>query len=206
MELPRGIKLATPEETDLFFADKSVAVVGNARFEEALGEQIDACDIVVRFNNFELRGYSELLGHRLDVWSIFHGFAGVPKQIAAHRLQRSQSLFWQVPHATSPQDTAIVRKHLAGKPVFSCYDKTVLERPSGVVPSSGLQVLHRILQTPFRRLFVCGFRHFIPDREGYQHMQQDHPRISSQHCASYEQQTFTQLTDREDVEVFQHGP
>ncbi|MFO0906598.1 MAG: glycosyltransferase family 29 protein [Pirellulales bacterium] len=47
-----------------------IAIVGNAGYlaDADLGEQIDSCDLVVRMNNFQLRGFERSIGRRTDVF------------------------------------------------------------------------------------------------------------------------------------------
>jgi len=46
--------------------NRSVAVVGNGPSAQGHGEAIDACEIVIRFNNFRIDGFD--VGNRTDVW------------------------------------------------------------------------------------------------------------------------------------------
>ncbi len=52
-------------------AGKTVAVVGNGPYEvgRKLGHEIDAHDIVIRFNNFASQEYEIDYGGRVDIWS-----------------------------------------------------------------------------------------------------------------------------------------
>ena len=49
---------------------KSVAVVGNGpqQINKGTGKEIDAHDIVIRFNNYKIEGYEEDYGTRTDIW------------------------------------------------------------------------------------------------------------------------------------------
>ncbi len=63
---------AREERLREFFADKTVAIVGNAetatRFEN--GALIDSHDIVVRFNTYQTDGYEKFVGGKTDVIAI----------------------------------------------------------------------------------------------------------------------------------------
>ena len=53
------------------FSNKRVLVVGNAPYEkENMGKVIDDYDIVVRFNNFPIKGYENHIGKKTDIWCV----------------------------------------------------------------------------------------------------------------------------------------
>lgn len=50
--------------------DKRVAIVGNAPSEigKSKGKLIDAYDLVIRFNNYEIKGFEDDYGNNTDIW------------------------------------------------------------------------------------------------------------------------------------------
>lgn len=53
-----------------FLVEKSIAIVGNGPCEIGLGkgEEIDSHDVVIRFNNFQIKGYETDYGKKTDIW------------------------------------------------------------------------------------------------------------------------------------------
>ena len=56
---------------DLFCPSASVAVIGNGPINVRFGKglEIDQCDYVVRFNNYQLQGHEGTVGRRESVWA-----------------------------------------------------------------------------------------------------------------------------------------
>lgn len=72
-DLPFGDELKRrhdARELDRFFEGQSIAVVGNGPSDlgRGLGNEIDAHDVVVRFNNYRIDGFERDYGSRADVW------------------------------------------------------------------------------------------------------------------------------------------
>lgn len=49
---------------------KRIAVVGNAIVKKYYGKNINSYDEVIRFNNFEIKGYEELIGTKITRWCV----------------------------------------------------------------------------------------------------------------------------------------
>ncbi|MCL2567058.1 MAG: glycosyltransferase family 29 protein [Alphaproteobacteria bacterium] len=51
--------------------DKSIAIVGNSRdiFDNKTGKEIDSHDVVIRFNNYQIKGYEEFTGTKTSIWA-----------------------------------------------------------------------------------------------------------------------------------------
>lgn len=68
----RSLDIRTWKEVarDLPLDGARVAIVGNAGYltDLAQGDRIDACDLVVRMNNFRVRGFEKSVGSRVDVF------------------------------------------------------------------------------------------------------------------------------------------
>ncbi len=60
------------QEIDSFWKDcctsKEICIVGNGPCSDPNGKSIDAADIVLRFNNFQINGYEKYIGTKTDVW------------------------------------------------------------------------------------------------------------------------------------------
>lgn len=72
-DLPFGDDLRRRHEArelDRFLEGKTIAVVGNGPSDvgKGLGKEIDAHDVVVRFNNYRIEGFERDYGSRIDVW------------------------------------------------------------------------------------------------------------------------------------------
>ena len=50
--------------------DKTITIVGNGAsvLHKELGPQIDACDVVLRFNDFVIKSYEKNVGTKTDIW------------------------------------------------------------------------------------------------------------------------------------------
>lgn len=51
-----------------YCSNKRISIVGNAPFRQNLGNVIDNCDYVLRFNKFQTNNYELLVGSKTDVW------------------------------------------------------------------------------------------------------------------------------------------
>ncbi len=75
-------ELSKSHEKEVFYEslkDKTIALVGNAPSEvgKAKGAEIDSHDIVVRFNNYEIKGYENDYGSKTDIWTRAVGSGGI---------------------------------------------------------------------------------------------------------------------------------
>ena len=68
--IPLGVRYLDEQKFFEYINGKTVAVVGNGpqQIGKHTGAEIDSADIVVRFNTFELDGYTDDYGTRTDVW------------------------------------------------------------------------------------------------------------------------------------------
>ncbi len=75
------------EEFLEYIKGKSIAVVGNAGTEIGTGngEEIDAHDIVIRFNNYPMEGYERDYGTKTDVWIRVGNNEVEPRNIRSYR-------------------------------------------------------------------------------------------------------------------------
>ena len=65
-----------------FIENKSIMVVGNSPIElgKNKGELIDSFDIVIRFNNFELKDFKEDYGSKTNIWAITPAFQTIKQK------------------------------------------------------------------------------------------------------------------------------
>ena len=68
--MPCGLRYLDEQKFFEYVNGKTIAVVGNGpqQVGKHTGAEIDSADIVVRFNTFELDGYTDDYGTRTDVW------------------------------------------------------------------------------------------------------------------------------------------
>jgi len=66
-------------------AGQPVAVVGNGKVREGMGERIDAAPVVIRFNAYRTEGREDRIGRKTSAWCVncwpdwkFYGWRGVP--------------------------------------------------------------------------------------------------------------------------------
>lgn len=67
--------------------DKRVAIVGNAPSEigKSKGKLIDAYDLVIRFNNYEIKGFEDDYGNKTDIW-IRNGCVNKERDLSKYKL------------------------------------------------------------------------------------------------------------------------
>lgn len=65
-----------------FIENKSIMVVGNSPIElgKNKGKLIDSFDIVIRFNNFELKGFEKDYGSKASIWAITPAFENMKQK------------------------------------------------------------------------------------------------------------------------------
>lgn len=65
-----------------FIENKSIMVVGNSPIElgKNKGKLIDSFDIVIRFNNFELKGFEKDYGSKTNIWAITVAFENIKQK------------------------------------------------------------------------------------------------------------------------------
>jgi hypothetical protein len=194
-----------------YFKDKTVAIVGNCKFNEEVGERIDACDIVIRFNRFVTEGYEKQLGSKFTVWSFTRDFAWRPVKVdvpwlehyewARQRLEGCEAvMIWG--NLRHPRG---VNALLKGKIKLKPRRKTLPGGSKGRYNSTGLLTLDALLAWPMKHLLVVGFNHFESPQS---HSMYDDPYSSSQaHSTRQERRRFNKLCKSRDyIEVITHKP
>ena len=89
------------------WTDKRVCVIGNgpSTLKKSLGQTIDACDVVIRLNDFETKSYTKQLGTKTDLW-----FCGMGVQ-QKHRQQPPASKIVVWSHVnTVPLSNLVTKK------------------------------------------------------------------------------------------------
>lgn len=192
-----------------YFKGKTVAVVGNAKYEDKLGQYIDNHDIVIRFNSFQTEGYEDRVGRKFNVWAVHHTFN--PDDMrpwdeekmawARERSGQCDAIMQSMPAAMTPQERREVDKVLEDRNVL-----LKIERPKavdGYYPSTGLAILERVMKTPFRRMNIVGFRHF--DTVENWHMWEDGEPLKPVHMVEQEAAFLKEIIGtRNNVNVWNH--
>ena len=195
---------------------KNIAIVGNAPFTEELGEQIDACDIVVRFNWFTLQGFEPQLGTEFDMWAFSARFTypyGTPwfsnweecLVAAKHRLEDCDSVYWAVPHycvQRRRRGLAQVQKLVKHKEPVHRFNRG-MSHAGKHYRSTGLVVLNSLLQLDYREILVVGYRNLDPNY-GY-HMVDDGVVPWPDHKPKAEAKVFEEITaGKRNLEIIRH--
>lgn len=166
-----------------FFRGKSVALIGSApSCLENIGTKIDGHDIVVRVNNYKVRGIAARVGQRCDVFYSFFG-SSIRKTRQELKADGVRLLMCKCPDA----ECHITEWHRAkGKenggdfrwiyrmrsgfwfcetyvPTRERY-MTFFERLGKHVPTTGFAAFLEIAETECRSLYVTGFDFFSSGR------------------------------------------
>ena len=137
-------KNVTQDDVKSYFEDKRIAVVGNALslFEQGYGNDIDACDIVVRFNLGCLDLHVKRQGLRTD-WVVYNNFQfAVNNNLFSVYDQNNKVKFLQLTYDSTKN---IQRNNIYTKYNINIIDKSNLQelynlgfkKPKG--PSTGTQ-------------------------------------------------------------------
>lgn len=158
--LPRGLPTRPLAELRVLFNGKSVAVVGNGpdAATHADGRLIDECDIVVRFNRFELGEAYPRLGARTDVVVMPLGYSrAIRPDLARFQLT---AIVGVCPPWTSQDVAGNVERCSSIAPVHLIDEGTIarLADSCQVRPTTGFTFLHWLLeQAKPDRVYATGF-------------------------------------------------
>lgn len=145
---------------------RSVAVVGNGPTanEFCHADKIDACDIVIRFNNFATGASHPHVGAKADVIALP---LGVPYALPSAAIWRGVSLAFSV---TPPGDEEVNIKSIPTKiDRFPASRYAALQESLGFNPTTGMAVLEWLLtECEPASLYVTGFS-FAPKPKGDTH-------------------------------------
>ncbi len=147
------------------FGAGSIALVGNGPAEKGRrkGREIDGHDLVIRFNDFKLRGHEEDYGRRADVWATNYNITARPESYGSIRRIVAMLSPWE--HRYQP---ALVDSLLSvsgrGRKRLMCFSREArlfccAEYPEIRKPSSGFEWLAALKRRrpDFRTEDVYGF-------------------------------------------------
>jgi hypothetical protein len=172
---PQALAPKTVRTDSPVAANQSVCLVGNGPsvLRAPLGAQIDAHDVVVRFNWFAIEGFETHVGTKTTLWSTF-GRGSLPKDVS----QRPAKAIYV--HGEKPKAFAYAVEEAWGipRPFFDSVQARVRAvseiseeaRLKPLLPTSGLVVALWLLechQVP--SLSLVGFDHFSKASSGQHH-------------------------------------
>jgi hypothetical protein len=150
-----------------------IIVVGNGTsvLDYKKGKQIDAFDIVVRFNNYKLKGFEENVGTKTDIW-ITACCNKVYMESKEYKEVYFHSWVWNKPKDKN------YRRILEKIPSVKVFEREEVVELKKLIPeypsmafSTGLIAINRLLKT-YDQLYLTGFdwwdreEHHYGDREG----------------------------------------
>jgi hypothetical protein len=215
--------METPLNTSIreYAKGKTLAVIGNAKFSEPLGKEIDACDIVVRMNSFQLPRLSnvpgsitEQIGTKFTVWTFNNDFNQSndepwPKRMLAARakLRQCDAVLWQRGNACQYPRT--VENMLRGKKSLTWKGFRWPKKPDRVCFTTGFRTFFQFYHTEFKSMLMCGFRGF-DDPETF-HMWQNSDQtekvkeVLETHDPDFERGLIKELVEaRKEIRFIQH--
>lgn len=88
-------------------AKRRVCVIGNgpSTLKNSLGKTIDACDVVIRLNDFETTAFAEQIGTKTDLW-----FCGMGQQQKHRHKSPTQKVVVWSQHKGVPLNTLVKKK------------------------------------------------------------------------------------------------
>lgn len=136
LEIKPWAELAERDELQ----NASLAIVGNAGYLAELpqGKQIDACDLVLRMNNFRCTGFEQQVGSRTDIF-LSSFYTDVNFQNPA--LAEAKLLIASVPNN--------IRR----------------DRPHGVLNRHGVQIASGLDQLRRKEVYVPGWEYFLEQKD-----------------------------------------
>jgi hypothetical protein len=179
---------------------KTIAVVGNGPSDLGAdrGAEIDACDLVIRFNDYSTDpAFRPAYGSKVDVWCHSFKYENIWRRDALkprHTLLAGLSLYWRTPNGRD----GLVAQAEAG---HTCEDTDArlyysLTSKLGRPPSSGTVVLHWIADHlgSLDNVLTAGFS-MIDQQNGANHYYESLPRIrAAPHDWAAEWEMFEALT------------
>ena len=148
-------------------AGKSVAVVGNGpqQINKGTGKEIDAHDIVIRFNNFSIEGYEKDYGKRTDIWV---RNCNVYESKNRHNPGQFKMIVWKFEKLRWDRNRALwfmaAAQALAGKIVYGTIDQNVFSLKSGSPTLGAIVIKFLVSDTKAKSVNAYGFS-FL-DKEG----------------------------------------
>ncbi len=187
------------EEFVNYVRGKRIAVVGNGGGELGLGKgaEIDSHDIVIRFNNYPLKGFEQDYGTKTDVWVRVGNNEVNLRDIAPYRFVIFEP---DLSRSIPPKEVVtILRRYVAYYPQKILYldtdFKTSMREDTGILnPSSGCMMvywLHRILGS-LEQVDLYGFA-ALSETKDYSHYYDDLSKMKSFHYPREEERLICSL-------------
>lgn len=167
------------------FLNKRVIVVGNSRelLSREMGQEIDDFDVVVRLNNFKIKGYEKYTGTRTDAFHMNHNT--IPREEIQEVLD-TNDVVWM--------GTRNKRK-FCGRTGVSMFDKRVYQYKKGEyvcrAPTSGTMALSAILNMCNLPVTIVGLGGYAEPgyyyRESQETIDKNWKIANTRHCPEKEQ-------------------
>jgi len=150
--------------------EKKIILIGNGPsvLNYNFGEVIDSFEEVVRFNNFETKGYKEKIGSKTTIWVRNNSYRGLKDR----DVSKFKKIYIASPDWNFRNTKQILRKYKKGKAFIIPYRSSLNLRLDLDVdgprsknrsrrgwPTSGLIALNYFL-TKYKVVFIHGFDHF----------------------------------------------
>ena len=187
-----------------YLKGKTIAIVGNGGMElgKGKGKEIDAHDIVIRFNNYP-KGYEKDYGSKTSIWARGEGASADDLDTLQCRnvddidfiVQRLNSANYNLSYEKQFDDLYQIVKKYPKKLVFFQY-KYQLEMEDKYdlfFPSTGAMMIYMVLQiVPMSNVDVYGFS-FLYDSTDYSHFYDNKSRLGIDHPMTVESDVLKQI-------------
>ena len=170
-------KVHTAQRLDKFLSGKTIAVVGNGPGEigKGLGMEIDGHDVVIRFNNYQTKGFENDYGSRTDVW-MKGGTDDVRHELRNEEIRVILYTDDLLVKGIKKGCVTLLKDELQTRIVDYIDSSTLGEaaRKIGANPTSGALLIERLRQVPGVTVDVYGF-HFLWEvsEESFDHYAHD---------------------------------
>jgi len=135
-----------------------VAIVGNAPYTLPLGEYIDSCDEVIRFNLFKTQGHEKYVGSKTTIWCLFPDCIKICDPPACEQIWT-----WGGRHFVKTPEFALVQQYAKQnqKKFVAINDRTInyIKTQVGTYPSTGVLAVKAAIDR-FGPVFVTGITGF----------------------------------------------
>jgi hypothetical protein len=174
-----------------------VCVVGSGPTAEGKGDEIDACDFVVRLKAFWLQSAADA-GERIDAWATY-GHVRYPSELTQPReTWITQPLSRYAAHTDGEARCATLANDMMGQRVrwLRGAQWREIEHYTGLHPSTGLVAIHMALcELRPTWLLLYGFDATTPDRPNFVHARVEPgvPGPEVKHDFLREKQTIARL-------------
>jgi len=172
-------------------SDETILVVGNGTslLDYTNGKEIDAFDVVVRFNNYKLKGFEENVGTKTDIW-VTTTCNRVYMESKEYKEVYFHSWVWNKPNDKN------YRRILEKMPSLTVFDRSEVVELRELIPqypsmafSTGLIAINHLLKK-YKQVHLAGFdwwdrkEHHYGDTEGRGTLH--HPKLEYGHIMELE--------------------